>query len=152
VAATATDHLSDVLATSGVLIGLVGAQLGYPVLDPIARLGGGVILYHAFRIVRDNTFILLGGAPSQETVSSIIATLSGVSGVLVSTAPRYEPPASVCSLIPRFSSTGHFRSRTRMRSPTVPVTVSGRRTRLSMTWWSMSSRTHPSVPPKAPTH
>ena len=83
VAATATDHLSDVLATSGVLIGLVGAQLGYPVLDPIAAFWvAAVILYHAFRIVRDNTFVLLGGAPSPETVRAIIDTLSRVPGVL----------------------------------------------------------------------
>lgn len=83
VAATATDHLSDVIATSGVLIGVVGAQLGYPVLDPIAAFWvAAVILYHAFRIVRDNTFVLLGGAPSQETIDGITATLRGVPGVL----------------------------------------------------------------------
>lgn len=83
VAATAADHLSDVLATSGVLVGVVGAQFGYPVLDPLAAFWvAAVILYHAFRIIRDNTFVLLGGAPSPETVDAIIATLSGVPGVL----------------------------------------------------------------------
>ncbi len=83
VAATATDHLSDVIATSGVLIGVVGAQFGYPVLDPIAAFWvAAVILYHAFKIVRDNTFILLGGAPSQETIDSITSTLRSVPGVL----------------------------------------------------------------------
>lgn len=83
VAATAADHLSDVLATTGVLVGVVGAQLGYPILDPIAAFWVAVvILYHAFRIVRDNTFILLGGAPSAETVRAIVGTLSGVEGVL----------------------------------------------------------------------
>ena len=83
VSATATDHLSDVIATSGVLVGVVGAQFGYPVLDPIAAFWvAAVILYHAFRIVRDNTFVLLGGAPSQETINGIVATLRGVPGVL----------------------------------------------------------------------
>lgn len=83
VRATATDHLSDVIATSGVLIGVVGAQLGYPVLDPIAAFWvAAVILFHAFRIVRDNTFVLLGGAPGQETIDAITATLRSVPGVL----------------------------------------------------------------------
>lgn len=83
VAATATDHISDVIATSGVLIGVVGAQFGYPILDPIAAFWvATVILYHAFRIVRDNTFILLGGAPTPETIDAITRTLRGVPGVL----------------------------------------------------------------------
>lgn len=83
VAATATDHLSDVIATTGVLIGVIGAQLGYPVLDPIAAFWvAAVILYHAFRIVRDNTFVLLGGAPSQETIDAITKTLRAVPGVM----------------------------------------------------------------------
>jgi cation diffusion facilitator family transporter len=83
VSATATDHLSDVIATSGVLVGVVGAQLGYPVLDPIAAFWvAAVILFHAFRIVRDNTFVLLGGAPSQATIDGITTTLRGVPGVL----------------------------------------------------------------------
>jgi cation diffusion facilitator family transporter len=83
VAATVADHLSDVLATSGVLVGVIGAQVGYPVLDPIAAFWVAVvILYHAFRIVRDNTFVLLGGAPSHETINEIVSTLRGVPGVL----------------------------------------------------------------------
>ena len=83
VSATATDHVADVIATSGVIIGLIGAQLGYPALDPIAAFWvASVILYHAFRIVRDNTFVLLGGAPSDEVIRSITSTLRAVPGVL----------------------------------------------------------------------
>jgi cation diffusion facilitator family transporter len=83
VRATATDHLSDVIATLGVLVGVVGAQLGYPVLDPIAAFWvAAVILYHAFKIIRENTFVLLGGAPPQETIDDIVATLRSVPGVL----------------------------------------------------------------------
>ncbi len=83
VSATATDHAADVIATSGVIVGLVGAQLGYPALDPIAAFWvAAVILYHAFRIVRDNIFVLLGGAPSDEVIKSITSTLRAVPGVL----------------------------------------------------------------------
>lgn len=83
VSATAADHLSDVIASSGVLVGVVGAQFGFPVLDPIAAFWVAVvILFHAFRIVRDNTFVLLGGAPSRETIDGIVSTLRGVPGVL----------------------------------------------------------------------
>jgi cation diffusion facilitator family transporter len=83
VSATATDHAADVIATSGVIVGLVGAQLGFPALDPIAAFWvAAVILYHAFRIVRDNIFVLLGGAPSDDVIKGITTTLRGVPGVL----------------------------------------------------------------------
>jgi cation diffusion facilitator family transporter len=52
-------------------------------LDPIAAFWvAAVILYHAFRIVRDNTFVLLGGAPSHETIDAIVSTLREVPGVM----------------------------------------------------------------------
>lgn len=36
--ALATDHLSDMLSSSGALIGVAGARMGYPMLDPVASL------------------------------------------------------------------------------------------------------------------
>lgn len=36
--ASAMDHRSDVLSTSGTFVGILGARLGFPVLDPIASV------------------------------------------------------------------------------------------------------------------
>lgn len=83
VSATATDHLMDVAATSGALLGLAGAQLGYPILDPIAAIWVAMlIVVHGVMILRKNTFVLLGGAPSERTLAEIRRTLISVPGVL----------------------------------------------------------------------
>ncbi|MEW5875253.1 MAG: cation diffusion facilitator family transporter [Candidatus Zixiibacteriota bacterium] len=83
VSATATDHLMDVAATSGALFGLIGAQFGFPILDPIAAIWVALlILIHGVMILRKNTFVLLGGAPSDRTIAEICRTLSGVPGVM----------------------------------------------------------------------
>jgi cation diffusion facilitator family transporter len=83
VSATATDHLMDVAATSGALIGLVGAQFGFPMLDPIAAVWVAVlIVIHGVMILRKNTFVLLGGAPSERTLTEIRRTLIAVPGVM----------------------------------------------------------------------
>jgi cation diffusion facilitator family transporter len=82
VGATATDHIADVIATAGVLIGVLGAQLGWPFLDPLAAFWvAGVILVNAVRVMRENTSVLIGGAPSESTIAAITATLSSVPGV-----------------------------------------------------------------------
>lgn len=82
VSATATDHLADVIATGGVLIGVVGARFVSPVLDPLAAFWvAGVILYHAVRVIRQNASLLLGGAPPEKTMRAIIDTLKTVPGV-----------------------------------------------------------------------
>lgn len=81
--ATATDHISDVVATSGVLVGVWGAQLGWPFLDPVAAFWvAGVILLNALRILRTNTSVLLGGAPPEPTIAEIRSTLAAAPGVL----------------------------------------------------------------------
>ncbi|MBI3872109.1 MAG: cation transporter [candidate division Zixibacteria bacterium] len=82
VRATAADHISDVVATGGAFVGIAGARLGWPVLDPLAAVWVAcVILVSALRILRANTFVLLGGAPSESTIRQITATLSAVPGV-----------------------------------------------------------------------
>ncbi|MCL2525909.1 MAG: cation diffusion facilitator family transporter [Coriobacteriia bacterium] len=43
-AAAAADHGSDVLATSGVFIGIAAAQVGWPIMDPIASLVIAVLI------------------------------------------------------------------------------------------------------------
>jgi cation diffusion facilitator family transporter len=71
--ATALDNRNDILAAGAALVGVVGAQLGAPVLDPLAALVVSVaILYTGVEIVRDNVSYLVGGAPSEELRAEIV--------------------------------------------------------------------------------
>jgi cation diffusion facilitator family transporter len=72
--ATALDNRADILTAGAALAGVVGAALGYPVLDPLA---GGVvglgILYTGFEIGRDNLRYLVGSAPDRDLREEIVA-------------------------------------------------------------------------------
>ncbi|AGN00463.1 cation diffusion facilitator family transporter [Salinarchaeum sp. Harcht-Bsk1] len=73
VAATAVDNRNDVLAAGAALFGVAGAQVGYPVLDPVAA--GVVALFIAYSgvdIVRDNLNYLLGAAPPDHLREEIV--------------------------------------------------------------------------------
>ena len=70
--ANAQDHKSDVYASSGALFGIVMAQLGYPVLDPI----GGIwvsffVVRNSINLIRDNIHTLMSGAPDRETIDGV---------------------------------------------------------------------------------
>lgn len=83
VSATATDHLMDVAATGGALVGVAGAQFGWVFLDPVAAFWvAGIILFNGVSILRQNMTILLGKAPSDETQRAICNTLTATPGVL----------------------------------------------------------------------
>jgi len=74
VAATAVDNRNDVLASGAALLGVAGAQVGYPILDPVAA---GVVAifvcYSGIDIVRDNLNYLLGAAPPEPLREEILA-------------------------------------------------------------------------------
>lgn len=71
--AAATDNRNDVLAASAALLGVVGAQAGYPVLDPAAAILVGIaICYTGYEIVRDNFNYLVGAAPPDELREEIV--------------------------------------------------------------------------------
>jgi cation diffusion facilitator family transporter len=74
VRASALDNRADILTAGAALVGVVGAALGYPVLDPLA--GGLValgILYTGWEIARDNVGYLVGRAPSEELHEDILS-------------------------------------------------------------------------------
>ncbi len=82
VIANAYDHRADVYASAGALIGIVVAQSGYPILDPIAGLFIGlVILKNAVSLMRNNLHFLMGGAPDDETLKQILETTRRNEGV-----------------------------------------------------------------------
>jgi cation diffusion facilitator family transporter len=73
VTATALDNRNDVLTASAALVGVVGARLGVPALDPIAAGVVAIgILYTGYEIVRDNVDYLVGSAPPEDLRAEIV--------------------------------------------------------------------------------
>jgi len=73
VRATALDNRNDIFTACAALVGVAGAQVGYPILDPLAAGVVSVgILYTGFEIVRDNVNYLVGAAPPEDLRAEII--------------------------------------------------------------------------------
>ena len=81
--AEAWHHRSDALSSVGALIGIAGARMGYPVLDPVASL---VICFFiakaAFDIFRDATARMVDHSCSDETEAALKACALEQEGVL----------------------------------------------------------------------
>lgn len=74
VTAIAMDSRTDILSAGAAVFGVVGASMGYPVLDPLAAAIVGMgILYTGIEIVRSNVNYLVGRAPPDELRAEIIA-------------------------------------------------------------------------------
>ena len=73
VVATAVDNRNDVLTAGAALVGVVGAQLGVPALDPLAAGVVAVgIVYSGVEVVRDNVDYLVGRAPPEDLRAEIV--------------------------------------------------------------------------------
>jgi cation diffusion facilitator family transporter len=73
VVATALDNRNDILTAGAALIGVAGAAVGYPVLDPLAAGIVAVgILYTGVEVVQDNVDYLVGAAPPDDLRAEII--------------------------------------------------------------------------------
>jgi cation diffusion facilitator family transporter len=71
--ATALDNRNDILTAGAALLGVVGASVGYPVLDPLAAvLVAAGILYTGLEVVRDNLDYLVGAAPPEPLRAEIV--------------------------------------------------------------------------------
>ena len=71
--ATALDNRNDILTAGAALAGVLGAGLGYPVLDPLAAGVVAVgILYTGVEVVRNNVGYLVGAAPPEGLRTEII--------------------------------------------------------------------------------
>jgi cation diffusion facilitator family transporter len=74
VVATAVDNRNDVLTAGAAMLGVAGAELGYPALDPLAAAVVGVgICYSGVGVVRDNVDYLVGAAPPEDLRDEIVA-------------------------------------------------------------------------------
>ena len=71
--ASALDNRNDVLTASAALVGVLGARLGFSLLDPLAAAVVSVgILLTGVEVVRDNVPYLVGGAPPEDLQKPII--------------------------------------------------------------------------------
>lgn len=73
---------TDLFNSLAILIGVIVANLGYPLIDPIVGLVIGIIiLYTAFKVGRDNINNIMGKVPSEELIQEIHDTAESVPGV-----------------------------------------------------------------------
>ena len=80
--ATAIDSLMDVVIALAALIGLGGAFLGYPWLDPVAGFVISIwIIYTGYRIGMENIAYLMGQAPEPALLEEIRKAALSVAGV-----------------------------------------------------------------------
>jgi cation diffusion facilitator family transporter len=71
--ATALDNRNDILTAGAALVGVLGASVGLPVLDPLAASVVSVgILYTGYEIVQDNVDYLVGSAPPEDLRVEIV--------------------------------------------------------------------------------
>lgn len=81
--ATAWDHHSDVLSSLGALIGILGARLGYPVLDAIASLFICVFIAKAaYEIFRDAVNKMVDQSCSEEMEQALADCAAGQADVM----------------------------------------------------------------------
>lgn len=81
--ADAWHHRSDALSSVGSFIGIFGARLGFPILDPIASVVICLfILKAAFDIARDAVDKLTDKACDEKTVKEMIKLIEGQPGVV----------------------------------------------------------------------
>lgn len=80
--ADAWHHRTDALSSIGSLIGISGAILGYPLLDPIAGVAIGLLVMKvAVDIYIQSVKELIDTAADKETVDALRVTISAVDGV-----------------------------------------------------------------------
>jgi len=81
--ADAWHHRSDAFSSIGTLIGVVGARLGYPILDPLASIVISLFIAKmAFEIYYEALNQLLDRAADSETIEEIKKIILSVDGVL----------------------------------------------------------------------
>ena len=70
--ALSADHLSDVIATSGALLGIIIATLGFPMFDPLASLFISLfIIINGFKVLKASFNILMDVSADQLTIDEI---------------------------------------------------------------------------------
>ena len=80
--ADAWHHRSDALSSVGSFVGILGARMGFPVLDPIASMVICVmILYAAYEVFKDAMDKMVDRSCDEETTQKLEALVARVPGV-----------------------------------------------------------------------
>ena len=80
--ANAWHHRSDAVSSIAALIGITGATLGFPMLDPIAGfLVAGLIIKSGVDIGYSSVRELTDEVAEQEVIEKILQTIEGIEGV-----------------------------------------------------------------------
>jgi cation diffusion facilitator family transporter len=80
--ATGNQKKMDVFTSVAIFFGIVGSQLGYPILDPILAVVIGVLVIKtAFDVARENIDNLMGKVPSKKIINEIKFVAVSVDGV-----------------------------------------------------------------------
>ncbi len=80
--ALATDCLNDLYTTIAAMIGVLGVQFGYPILDPVAgALVSLLVIHQGIEIGRENLDYLVGAAPTERKRAEIREAIKSHSAV-----------------------------------------------------------------------
>jgi cation diffusion facilitator family transporter len=83
IVADAQHQKVDIFSSAAIFLGVIGAQLGFPILDPIVAIFIAImVLKTAFDVGRENINNLMGTVPSKEILKNIENAASSVNGVL----------------------------------------------------------------------
>jgi cation diffusion facilitator family transporter len=83
VIANAWDHRSDAYSSTGALIGIAGARLGLPYMDPIASVFiAYLIVRFSIKLLRSSISEIVHAAPPREMMDLIQEEAAGVEGVV----------------------------------------------------------------------
>lgn len=81
--ADAWHHRSDAISSVGAFVGILGARMGYPILDPIASIIiCFMILEAAYEVFKDAMDKMVDHSMEEEDVASIIRLTQSVHGVI----------------------------------------------------------------------
>jgi cation diffusion facilitator family transporter len=73
----------DIFSSAAIFVGVIGAQFGYPILDPIVAIFIAImVLKTAFDVGRENINNILGTVPSKEILDNIKNSALSVKGAL----------------------------------------------------------------------
>ena len=72
----------DIFSCIAILIGVVGAQFGYPILDPlVAILISLIVIKTAIELARDNVNVIMGKVPSETILDEVKSSAEKVENV-----------------------------------------------------------------------
>lgn len=80
--ADANHQKVDIFACVAILIGIIGARMGFPILDPIVALFIGILVIKtAIEVLKDNVDNIMGKVPSEKLFNTIKSAALSVKGV-----------------------------------------------------------------------